>query len=334
MLAQRTADLVRELQPAGRRHGTEWVVGNLSGERGRSLSICTYGEKSGIWCDFATGQKGDALDLVAMCLFSGDRKQAYAWALRWLGIAESGPATPSRPLPAPGAPSRPGDGNARDLAATVFFRQAQERIHASPGGHYLDTRTDGGYSRLGLQPRALRYHGGLYCVEVGRSLPALVAAVVDDDGVFRGIQRIWIAQDSEGTWRKAPLEHPKKALGRIAGGHVPLWRGASGLPLSKAPPGETVAIAEGVETALCVAVACPELRILAAVSLSNLGAVRLPAAVTRVVLLADEDGNEPARLALQRAAAAHVDAGREVRIARPPVGSDFADTLLYREDAA
>jgi hypothetical protein len=334
MLAQRAPDLVRELLPAGRRQGTEWVVGNLAGEAGRSCSICIYGAKAGTWADFATGQRGDALDLAAACLFLGDRKQAYRWALRWLGIAEGGPATPARPLPAPGSPSKPGDGRARDRAASIFFREAQERIQASPAGLYLDARTGGGFSRLGRHPRALRYHDALHCVEAGRSLPALVAAVVDEHGAFRGIHRIWVAPDSDGIWRKAPLEHPKKAMGRIVGAHIPLWRGASSLPLSKVPHGEVVAISEGIETGLSVAVACPELRIIAAVSLVNLGAVRLPATVTRVILLADEDQNEPAQLALQRAAAAHIVAGRDVRIARPPVGRDFNDVLLHEDEAA
>lgn len=335
MLAQRASDLVRELLPSGRREGREWVCGNVSGGRGRSLSVCIYGAKAGTWADFATGQKGDALELVAACLFRGDRKQAYRWSIRWLGIAEDGPPTPRRALPEAGTPSRFGDGRARDLAAKIFFHQAQEQILGSPAGLYLEARLDGGLTReLGRQPRSLRYHGSLRCTEVGRSLPALVAAIIDEDGAFRGIHRIWIAQDSDGVWRKAPLQNPKKALGRIRGGHVPLWRGASEMPLHAAPDGETIAIAEGIETGLSVAVACPELRVVAALSLGNMGLVGLPPAVTRVILLADEDANDAARDALNRAADLHLQAGRKVRIARPPEGKDFNDTLLHRGKAA
>jgi hypothetical protein len=330
-LAQRMWPLVTELLPAGRRAGPEWVAPSLAGTSRRGLSIRLSGEKAGWWKDFAGTAKGDALDLVATVLFAGDRSQAYRWSLRWLGIAETGPATPQRPVPTLAKDAAPHSGlHGRLQAAKWFFREAQEGIHNSPGGLYLSARLPG----LRWQPKALRYHAALWNGEAQRNLPALLAAIVDHAGIFLGVHRIWIARDQDGVWRKAPLKNPKMARGRIAGGHVPLWRGASGLSLDQAPHGETVAISEGIETGLAVAIACPELRVVAAVSLSNLGTVQLPATVARVILLADEDDNEPARLALQRAAALHVQAGREVRIARPPVGKDFNDTLLHQDDAA
>lgn len=333
-LAQRMWPLATELLPAGRRAGPEWVAPSLAGSSRRSLSIRLSGEKAGWWKDFAGTAKGDALDLVAAVLFAGDRSQAYRWALRWLGIAETGPATPQRPVPTLGQDAAPHCGqHGRLQAANWFFREAQERIHNSPAGLYLDAR-GALLADLGRQPKALRYHAALWNGEARRKLPALLAAIVDHAGVFLGVHRIWIACDQDGVWRKAPLKNAKMARGRIAGGHVPLLRGASGLSLEEAPHGETIAISEGIETGLAVAIACPELRVVAAVSLSNLGTVQLPATVTRVILLADEDQNEPARLALQRAAALHVQAGREVRIARPPVGKDFNDTLLHQDEAA
>jgi hypothetical protein len=117
-------------------------------------------------------------------------------------------------------------------------------------------------------------------------------------------------------------------LGSYAGGFIPLWRGASGKPLRDAPPGEAVAIAEGIETALSVALACPELRVLASVALPNMARLVLPATVARVVLCRDNDDHNPkAGELLMRAAARFAAEGREVRIARPPVGKDFNDTL-------
>ena len=64
-LAQRAEDIARRLYPDGKRHGSEWCVGNLSGETGNSLKINIKGTKAGIWCDFATGEGGDLLDLWA-----------------------------------------------------------------------------------------------------------------------------------------------------------------------------------------------------------------------------------------------------------------------------
>lgn len=332
LLAQRAPDLARELLPAGRRLGREWVCGSLHGDAGRSLSVCIHGAKAGTWADFAANQKGDAFDLVAACLFAGDRKQAYRWALRWLGIAETGPATPSRPAQKPKQAYEADDRRAQELASRIFA-QAQPKIHGSPAGLYLDARGSL-LTGLGRQPSSLRYHGALRCTEAGMDMPALVAAVVDEHGAFRAVHRIWLERDAVGVWRKAGLRSPKKALGRVSGGHVPLWRGASGVALHAAPTGDTIAIAEGIETGLAVAVSCPELRVIAAVSLGNMGAVRLPPAVTTIILCADQDSNDAARAALKRAAEQHLQAGREVRIARPPAGKDFNDTLVHVDDAA
>ena len=335
MLTHRMPELARELVPAGRLHGREWVAGDLSGAPGRSLSIAVHGAKAGRWADFAAGLRGDALDLVAQALFCGDRKAAYRWSLRWLNIAEGAVPVPRRPVSIPAstdAADREAEGRRR--AAARIFGMAQERIYGTPAGAYLDTRTGGGFTRLGRQPRALRYHGGVSCREAERHLPALVAAVVDAEGLFRGVHRTWIARDDAGVWRKADLRNAKMSLGAISGGHVPIWRGASGVPLSAAPDGEEVAIGEGIETCLSVAIACPDLRVIASVSLANLGGVHLPPAVTRVILLADQDENPAARAALQRAAEQHQAAGREVRIARPPVGRDFNDTLVAEDQAA
>ncbi len=64
-LAHRAEDIARRLYPDGKRHGSEWCVGNLSGDAGDSLKIHLKGNKAGVWCDFATGEGGDLLDLWA-----------------------------------------------------------------------------------------------------------------------------------------------------------------------------------------------------------------------------------------------------------------------------
>ncbi|MGE0653971.1 MAG: hypothetical protein AB7P12_19815, partial [Alphaproteobacteria bacterium] len=64
-LAERADLLAADLLPGGRREGAEWRCGSLAGEPGKSLSIRITGGKRGLWADFATGEMGDALDLVA-----------------------------------------------------------------------------------------------------------------------------------------------------------------------------------------------------------------------------------------------------------------------------
>ena len=64
-LSQKAEDFARFLFPQGKKSGNEWCVGNLQGESGTSLKINIRGAKAGVWCDFATGQSGDLLDLWA-----------------------------------------------------------------------------------------------------------------------------------------------------------------------------------------------------------------------------------------------------------------------------
>ena len=118
-------------------------------------------------------------------------------------------------------------------------------------------------------------------------------------------------------------------LGSYAGGAIRLWRGSSGKSLADAPNGETIVIAEGIETAMSVVAAVPERRIFAAVSLANMARVILPPAISAVTLVADNDGdNEAAARALQRAIDRFAGEGRPVRIARSPIGKDMNDALM------
>jgi twinkle protein len=64
-LSQRAEDFARYLFPQGKKSGNEWCIGSIGGEPGSSLKIHLKGTKSGVWCDFATGDKGDLLDLWA-----------------------------------------------------------------------------------------------------------------------------------------------------------------------------------------------------------------------------------------------------------------------------
>lgn len=64
-LAQQAENIARYLLPNGKKIGHEWRVGSTAGESGQSLGVHLAGEKIGVWCDFATGESGDLLDLWA-----------------------------------------------------------------------------------------------------------------------------------------------------------------------------------------------------------------------------------------------------------------------------
>jgi hypothetical protein len=269
--------------------------------------------------------------MVVRARCGGDMLQALDWAAAWLGLARdtapSAPPPPARRAAAESDPERDADAEARQAKAKALFLTSEPRLAGTPAAAYLAARGID-LAALGRQPRALRYHRGLWNGESRRAWPALVAAVTDDSGAMTAVHRTWLAQDEAGQWRKAPLQVAKASLGSVAGGTIRLWRGASGKSLASAPPGETVVIAEGIETALSVAMACPELRVIASVCLGNLGRINLPPAIGTIILAADNDlPGSPADRALKAAAARFVSMGKTVRIARSPVGSDMNDCL-------
>jgi len=95
-LAERFEMLVRKLLPNGHREGREWRAGNVQGDPGSSFVACLTGFKAGVWHDFATGESGDALDLVK-AVIGVYTSEALRWSRRWLGIEDGTAALPARP---------------------------------------------------------------------------------------------------------------------------------------------------------------------------------------------------------------------------------------------
>ncbi|MFT4347279.1 toprim domain-containing protein [Bartonella ancashensis] len=62
-LLPHTLSIAEMLLPQGKKKGNDWLVGNVHGDAGRSLSLCLSGDKAGLWYDFAEGNGGDLLDL-------------------------------------------------------------------------------------------------------------------------------------------------------------------------------------------------------------------------------------------------------------------------------
>lgn len=76
------------LLPGGEYRKDRFVVGNIRGDAGDSLSIETQGPKKGMWHDFATGEGGDILDLWAGATGKNtqyDFPEVLEEAWSWLG---------------------------------------------------------------------------------------------------------------------------------------------------------------------------------------------------------------------------------------------------------
>ncbi len=316
MLIQRAEALCCELLPNGRRAGAEWEVGSVLGEPGRSLKVRLYGSKAGVWCDFATGEKGNLIGLIAAVLRL-DREEAWAWVHAWLGLnSEALPERRSRPRRADHALRHDRDKQDRIGRARRIWEGAWPAA-GTLAERYLHARG----IRIDL-PASLRFHPRLWHEIARRPFPALVAAVETPTRVsgavrgagfeITGVWRIYLREDGRG---KAPVPTPKLGLGPVRGGAVRLK-----------PPVRRVAIAEGLETALSVAAACPEITVWAALSAGGLEALRLPRGVAEVIVLADAD--PPGLEAAARAVRRFKRAGLKSACAVPPkAGADFNDML-------
>ncbi len=165
-------------------------------------------------------------------------------------------------------------------------------------------------------PPSLRYHPALNHGPTGLLLPAMIGGVQGPDGKIRGIHRTYLRGDGE---TKAPVSQAKMMLGKCAGGAVRL-----------AKAGKTLAIGEGIETALSVQQETG-IPTWAALSTSGLKALILPSDVRGVVIFADAD--EAGEKAAQEAARRFSAEGRTVRIARPPEGAGDFNDILQKEAA-
>ncbi|MGX7346950.1 DUF7146 domain-containing protein [Acetobacter pasteurianus] len=335
MLARSIQQLVIELLPAGQRDGHEWRCGSLGGEKGQSLAVHLHGTRAGVWADFSSGEKGDSLDLVACCLYGGNRRDAMRWAENWLGLntADSMAPIQRRPILEKVKTSElDKEAQQRRAKARRLWQETPAGIAGTPVESYLAGRGIN-LRQLGRAPGALRFAPAVWCAEVRKPLPAMLAAICGPNGKMVAVHRTWLQKSPSGTWVKADLQNPKKVLGSFAGGCIRLWRGASGKALDLAPTGDVAIVAEGIETALSCAIACPEYRVLAAVSLSNMASMKLPDTLTEITVAADNDCENPAaRKALHAALSQFAQQGRTVRLAMPEIqGQDWNNVLTHHD---
>ena len=266
-------------------------------------------------------------DVVLVHCFAGCPQDRVIEALRsqglWPGRTEFGhQARPQAPLIANARPERDEDELANERAARASWFAAKLVEERSAAWLYLWWR--------GVLPRrippSLRFAEELYCHELRRSLPALVAAVQDIDGRVSAIQRIWLTRRIETVGGEGPakgnrpaLTAPKKTLGPMGRGAVRLGRA-----------GLTLGIAEGIETGLAVR-KLYSLPVWVSLGTSRMGNLALPEVVTRVVIFGDN--GEAGRKAADRAVDAYGEQGLIADAEFPPEEhSDFADWLISRSN--
>lgn len=270
-LAQNAEAVCRHYLSNGRREGRIWRVGDVDNTPGQSMAVRLTGPDrgkgaAGQWTDFATGEHGDLLDVIARTCHLGAFHDVLEEARRFLSLPQPEPyvAAPSMPPVPSGSPE-----TARRLFASA------KPIPGTIAETYLRRRGIAGVDDLDC----LRFHPRCYHRAhenaPRESWPALVAAVTDLDGAMTGVLRTWLAHDGSG---KAPLATPRRALGRLLGSGVRFGRAW-----------DVMTAGEGLETMLSLRVVMPSMPIVAALSSAHLAALILPLGLKRLYIARDND---------------------------------------------
>lgn len=329
-------DLCRELLPNGRKHGNVWQFSGM-GDTGKSWSAWCYldGARIGHWRDAGNAMPGqdhgDMIDLLRIRLGLADTRAAIAEAKERLGIVDMVDgkvrqiSPEERAAQAQAARERE-ERRQREEAAefekkakwgrALYLGDSTVAIEGTPVEAYLRGRMIGP-GATGRWPGALRFNPGVTYAPTKERLPAMVAPIYRADGALIGAHRTYLALRA-GVWGKIDAADAKKVLGNVWGGFVPISKGASGKAMSKMPEGEPVYICEGIEDALCILMMKPDARIVAAVTLGNMGGIVLPAQARNIVLVCDRDTKLAAQDALERSIAAQQARGLNVSTVMPP----------------
>ncbi|MGF7151307.1 hypothetical protein FHS96_004970 [Sphingomonas zeicaulis] len=349
------------LFPNGHRSGIHWRTGDLADSKGQSLVVNVSGGNPGHWHDFNPGMaqgKGDMLDLVALVRFGGDKRSAIAWARSYLGMDNLDPdrlATRRAEVQRAAARTRIDAAKQaekrRRAALALFTDRRATSIVDTPVEQYLTGR---GIDLSCLEvrgqqyaPGALKWHPAVPCGQLAMEgqeaprLPAMIARILSSAGEQEGRQvathRTWLAQRADGSWGKADMPDPKSTLGvyRDVGGYIPVWKGAHRVTLRDLPGDVDIFMSEGIEDALSAACARPELRVLAAVSLSNIANIIIPPRTTgRLVILKQNDPpGSPAAEQLRLAIEAQQARGVTVAVVEMPEGVKDPNDLIRMEAA-
>ncbi len=271
-LGARAEDVCRHYLSNGRREGRTWRVGDVDNAPGRSLCVqLSDGGRgaAGRWIDYATGEHGDLLDLIARTRRLDAFRDLLDEARRFLSLPQLSTMQGHVPVASRSpAAARRLFASARPIRGTL--------AEAYLRGRGITDMTD--LAALRFHPRCwYRAHDDA----PREAWPALIAAVTDLDGRIVGVQRTWLARDGSG---KAPLATPRRAMGQLAG---------HGVRFAVAKPAcaraEVMAAGEGLETLLALREIIPGMPMVAALSATHLAMLILPRGLRRLYVAGDND---------------------------------------------
>jgi putative DNA primase/helicase len=131
----RAETLVAEWLPQGRRRGSEWVCGSLSGDAGES---CSINLTTGKWAEFAGDERGGDLVSLYAAIHRLSQADACRELARQFGLANGHDASPTRLTLAPKPTERPAEPAPTDVALP-----APHPVHGAPSASYCYVDAEG-----------------------------------------------------------------------------------------------------------------------------------------------------------------------------------------------
>jgi hypothetical protein len=285
------------------------------------------GARRGGFRDFTSGVQGDAIDLVAVGLEGAvtdeTRLRAVAWIEDRFGIRSMSP-TQKRLIAAEAEAKRKAMAAAaarvrkiaRDRARKFFFSCERTILGTVAETYWKVARGIDVRDVPHLAP-AFRFHPACeYWLGAPRDekgnktgkgpmLPAMISAMVDQDGKLGACHYTFLRPDGRGKAEVLPFggseAKAKMMFPETSGLMIRCTYGPSGMNMEKAAEAEISGIAsvsEGIEDAVTAGYADPELRSNAAGSLPNLLTIYDHAAVSSWIVFKDNDWNKPQAQAL------------------------------------
>lgn len=347
-LAHAIDALMPRLFANAKRVGDYWEMGDISGAPGASLKVWRRGSKQGEWADFSAGTGGRPLALAIASPYAGNGHagEGIRWAARFLGhdASESPEERETREADA----ARQRQARAADEASNLEKRKRAAQALFLAGVPVMGTMAERyllgrgiNLASLPRQPGALRFHPDLRCPESGARRMGLLASVAGEAG-FLTVHRTFlyalgasgevVKADSERVPQAERMTAAKRTYSAVAGGCISIWRGEDATrPLKKMATGEWIVATEGIEDALSIAIAAPEMRIVACVALPFLGAMFLPKACAGVTWHRHRGDGADALAQLARQYAALEKRGIAVREVWAPDGAKDFNAWLQAE---
>ncbi len=304
-----------------------------------SFYIMVGGPKVGGWCEMSGDYTGNILQLIAYIKgFSLPREfsKVLKWANDWLAADHIIPADLPTRTDAPRSPE------SRRKTALGLWLRGQKSLLGTPAETYLLEHRGLDIRQLKKEPGALRFDpkGRFYIGRDYTEHPMICALMIGGDLKPKAIHRTFLNDSGDG--KLDTVSNPKKMLGGFAGGFVPVSRGHSGLPIREATEAgiwDTLAICEGLEDALSVALSCPDWRVVYVGTLGNIGNMPWLDLFEEVFICAQNDENETARnqLASSFLKLKGQARGRKLEMKYPPEGvkdwNDWLRDLMAAEKA-